>query len=149
MTKRGWTTAALAFLIGLAVGAGGVQSCQRFHEKATAGVFSRRLHCKELANQYARKESNDKQSVSVETVGYAAAPNSCVAYFQIWEWISPQYTVQKWLVMDVFSGEQLYTDQCREERDCGGGKDLTLDRRGEAAFRQAVNGQVVAVEKVK
>ena len=149
MTKGGWITAALAFFVGLAVGAAGVQTYQRFHEKATAEVFSRRLHCNELASQYARKESNDAQSVSVEVVGYAAVSNSCVAYSQLWEQISQRYTVREWLVMDLLSGERLYTDQCREERDCGGGKDLTLGRKSDAAFQQAVNDLVVAVENVK
>jgi hypothetical protein len=101
----GWITAASTFFVGLAVGAGGVQSYQRFHEKATAEVFSRRLHCNELANQYARKETNDTQSADVEIVGYAAVSNSCVAYFQLWERISQGYTVREWLVMDLLSSE--------------------------------------------
>lgn len=149
MTKRGWITAALMLFVGLAIGAGGVQTYQRVHEQRTAEVFSRRLRCNELANQYVRKESNDTQSVSLEMVGYSAVSNSCVAYFQIWNQLSPRYTVREWRVMNLLSGEQLNTDNCREERDCGGGNDMRFDRRSKAAFDQAVNGQKVDVWKVK
>jgi hypothetical protein len=149
VTKRGWITAAWMFFVGLAVGAGGVLSHQRFYEKKTAEVFSRRLRCYELANQYARKESNATQSVSVEMVGYRAVSNSCVAYFHVWEQISSRSSVQEWQVMDLLSGERLYTDQCREDRDCGGGNDMKFDRRSEVALHQAVNGQEVDVGKVK
>jgi hypothetical protein len=97
--------AALMFFVGLAVGAGGVGGYHQFHEKRTAEVFSRRLRCNELANQYARKESNDPQSVSVEMAGYSEVSNSCVAYLWILEQISPQYTVHEWRVMDLLSGE--------------------------------------------
>jgi hypothetical protein len=146
---RGWITAASTFFVGLTVGAGGVQTYQRFHERATAEAFSRRLHCNQLANQYAKKESNDTQSASVEIVGYTTVSNSCVAYLKVWEQASSRYSVQEWRVVDLLSGERLYTNWCREERDCGNGKDLTFDRRSEAAFHQAVSGQVVDVEKVR
>ncbi len=47
------------------------------------------------------------------------------------------------------SGEVLYTDDCREGRDCGGGNNMRFDRRSITAFDQAINGQEVDVEKVK
>jgi hypothetical protein len=149
MTRRGWITAASTFLVGLVVGAGGVQGYHRFHEKRTAEVFSRRLRCSELANQYARTESSDTQSVVVEMVGYSTVSNSCVAYFQIWEQIAPGHAVREWRVMNLLSGERLYTDSCREERDCGGGNDMRFYRKSKVAFDQAVDGQEVDVRKVE
>ena len=149
MTRGGWTTAALAFFVGLAVGAGGVQSYHQFREKRTAEVFSRRLRCSGLANQYARKESNDTQWVGVQMVGYSAVSNSCVAYVHVWDRISSGYTVREWRVIDVLSGEVLYTAQCQEERDCGNGSDMAFSRRSEVAFHQAINGQQVDVRKVE
>jgi hypothetical protein len=137
------------FLVGLAVGAGGLWSYRRFHDKRAAEVFSRRLHCNELANQYAGRESNDTRSVSVERVGYSPVSNSCVAYFETWEQISPRDSIREWRVMDLLSGQRLYTDNCREERDCGGGNDVTFERKSEAAFHQAVSGEEVDVAKVK
>lgn len=118
-------------------------------ERRAAEVFSRRLRCNELANQYAGRESNDMQSVNAEMVGYSAVSNSCVAYFQFWEQISSHYTVREWRVVDLLSGERLYTDQCREERDCGEGNDVRFGRRSEAAFQQAVKGEEVNVGRHK
>ena len=137
------------FFVGLAVGAGGFGGYQQFHEKRTAEVFSRRLRCNELANQYARKESNDAQSVSVEIVGYSGVSNSCVAYFQVWEQLSKEYTDREWRVMNLLSGEVLYTDHCREERDCGDGNDMKFGRRSEVAFQQTVKGEDVNLSKLK
>ncbi|MGB7758538.1 MAG: hypothetical protein WBL61_01845 [Bryobacteraceae bacterium] len=138
----------MTFIVGLAVGALGVRGYQRLHEKRTAEVFSWRLRCSELANQYARNESNDTQSVGVEAVAYSGASNSCVASFKIWEQISSRDTVQEWRVMDLLSAGRLYTAYCRKELDCGGGNDVKLDRRSEAAFRQAVKGQEIDVGKI-
>src|SRR5258708_6375213 len=113
MAKRG-LFAALMFFAGLAVGAGTLLSYQRFHdkrtaeaEKRTAEAFSRRLRCNELANQYARNESDDTTLVHVEMMGYSTISNSCVAYFQLWRNPTPRTTVLEWLVLDLLSGERL------------------------------------------
>lgn len=137
------------FFVGLAVGGGGVFAYHHFHERRAAEVFSRRLRCNTVANQCARKDSNDVRSVSVEMVGYSAVSNSCVAYFQVWDQTSPRSTVREWRVMDLLSGEVFYTGACQEERNCGDGNDMKLGRRGEVAFQQAVNGEEVNVSKLR
>lgn len=149
MARRDWTSAALMFFVGLAVGAGVVAGYRPLHQGRSGEVFSRRLRCSELANQYAKSESNDARSVSAETVGYSEASNSCVAYFTILETVSPQYDVQEWRVMDLLSGERLHSDNCRSDRDCGDGNDMKFGRRSEVAFQQAVKGEQVDVSRVK
>lgn len=81
--------------------------------------------------------------------GYSTASNSCVAYFAVWDQLSPTYTRREWRVVDMLSGETFYTDECQEERNCGGGNDMTFGRRGEAAFHQAMNGREIDVGKLK
>jgi hypothetical protein len=146
----------VAFFVGLAVGGGAVEGYHLVHDKTTAEVFSRRLRCDELASQYVRKESSDTELLRVGLVGYSAASNSCLAYLTDWDQLSPTHTDQEWRVMDLLSGEVFYSESCREERVnglerdwCGNGRDMKLGRRGEAAFRQAVNGQEIDVEKIK
>jgi hypothetical protein len=147
MTKAGWITTALAFFVGLAVGAGAVQSYQRIRENRTAELFSRRVRCNELANKYAERESADNQSVRVKQVAYSAASNSCVGYFSAFQQIGLSY--EWWRVIDLLTDEELYGGTCREDRDCGNGKNMALMKQAELAFRQAVKGEEVNVKKLK
>lgn len=82
-------------------------------------------------------------------VGYSLVSNSCVAYFTLLDQPSPRFTDREWRVMDLLSGEVLYTEHCREERDCGDGNDMKFTKRSEVAFQQAVKGQEVNFRKVK
>jgi len=134
---------AITLFVGLAVGGGIVEGYHRLHDKRTAEVFSRRLRCNEIANQYAKKESSDTRSVSVELAGYSEASNSCVAYLKIWEQIGPSYSNLEWRVLDVLSHEERYYGHCTFERDCGSGKDIKFDEESEAAFQRAISDKEV------
>jgi len=157
MTRFGWITT--AFLLGLVLGAGTVQSFHGFRPSTSAEVFSRRLRCKDLANQYATKEESDNsqsvipKSVSLEIVEYSSASNSCLAYFQTWDQFSRQISskvlTRGWKIVDLLSNEVLYSEECHLEGDCGSGNNFTLTRRSEFAFHQLVNGKQVDVSKVK
>jgi hypothetical protein len=156
VTRRRWITSVAIFFVGLAMGGGVVEGYHVAHDKTTAEVFSRRLRCDEVASQYEKRKSNDTDTVHLEMVGYSAASNSCVGYFTGWSQIVPTDTSREWRVVDVLSGEVFYEDNCRLEQShglerdwCGNGRDMKLGRRGEAAFRQAINGQEIDVEKIK
>ena len=143
----------VAFFVGLAVGGGAVEGYHLVHDKTTAEVFSRRLRCEEIASQYVKKESSDTELLRVELVGYSAASNSCVAYLTDWNQLFPTHTDREWRVMDLLSGEVFYSESCRQEQGytgvwCGDGNNMRFDRRGEAAFRQALNGQAIDVDKI-
>jgi hypothetical protein len=144
------------FLVGVAVGGGAVEGYHVAHDKTTAEIFSRRLRCDEVANEYVKKESSDTEFLRLELVGYNIASNSCVAYLTDGNQLFPDHTDREWRVMDLLSREVFYSESCRLEqinaleRDwCGNGRDMKLGRRGEAAFRQAMNGQEIDVEKIK
>jgi hypothetical protein len=153
--RRGWISSAVVFFVGLAVGGGAVESYHVVHDKTTAEVFSRRLRCDELANEFVKKESSDTESVSLELMGYSTASNSCVGYLTDGNQRFPNHIEREWRVVDLLSHEVFYSDWCRVEKAdperywCGDGRDMTLGRRGEAAFRQAMNGQEIDVEKIK
>jgi hypothetical protein len=136
-----------AFFVGVAVGAGAVESYHRIRENRTAELFSRRLRCNELANKYAEKESTDEQSVGVEQVEYSAASNSCVGYFFAFH--TGPLSYERWRVINLLSDEELYRGECREDRDCGNGKDMSLRKEAQLAFRQAVKGEEVNVKNLK
>ena len=147
MTTRGWIISAAVFFIGLTVGGGVVESYHQLHEKKTAEDFSRRLRCNEIANQYAKRQSSDTQSVSVAMTGYSAASNSCVAYFQTWNHIAANYEVREWQVMDVLSGEMRNYETCTvQSGDCGHGNDTKFEKESRAAFQQAITGHEVGTK---
>jgi hypothetical protein len=123
-----WIVAGLAFLAGLAIGAGVVQRYQRTRENRTAELFSRRLRCNELANKYAERESTDTQSVSIKQVEYSAPYNSCVGYFWAFEQVEP-LSYERWQVIDLLSDKELYGGRCRVDRNCGNGEDMALTEK--------------------
>jgi hypothetical protein len=149
MMGRGWIKGILMLIVGLAVGVAGSETYRRFHEKGTGEIFSRRLRCNELAKQYEGQESNEKRAVRTELVDYSATSNSCIAYFTSFEQLSSDHTIREWKVVDLLSGKQFYTGDCRIQTNCGGGKDIMLDRESKAALHQAIMGQDVDVGAVK
>ncbi len=145
LSRRSRITAALIFLAGFVVGGGGVQSYHRFHEKRTAEVFSRRLHCKELADQYEKQESSTLVLVHIARVDYSLASNSCVVSVHELraDGKEPAEVIE---IVDPLSGESLYLDS----KAPGNADELMQQWRKErVAFDQAVDGQEVDVRNVK
>ncbi|MFY9700774.1 MAG: hypothetical protein WAK02_01370 [Terriglobales bacterium] len=145
LSRRSRIAGALIFIAGLAIGGGGVQSYHRFHEKRTAEVFSRRLRCKELADQYEKKESSTLVLVNIGRVDYSLVSNSCVVSVHELraDGKEPAQIIE---IVDPLSGEQLYSDR----KNPGNADELMQQWHKErVAFDQAVNGQEVNVRNVK
>jgi hypothetical protein len=142
MNRRWIILLAASCLIGVILGAGVVKWYDSASQAKSRYMFGQRVRCRELADQYAKRESSDMQSVSVEMVGYSVASNSCVAYFHTWNHIAADYEVQEWQVMDVLSGEMHNYEACTVQTgECGHGNDTKFGEKSKAAFQQAITGR--------
>ena len=143
-----WAVASSMLCLGLGAGFASGWYYPRSRAATSGELFSRRARCHEIAAQYEKAKSNDTDGVIVESVGYAPVSNTCVANVTDMQRLSSTYTSETWSVVDLLSSEVLYSGWCREEKNCGDGRNFELMGKSEAAFKQALAGRKVDVSKV-
>ncbi len=132
-------TAILAFSIGIAVGAGSTEVTHVIRERHQGAPFERRLRCRNLAEAYAKKKSNELTTIFLHRSDFSRSRNSCVAAIS-----SASGSLWNYEVVDILTGETLFSDQCFEkgtESDpawCGNGRDIKLQRETDRAFEKIV-----------
>ncbi len=150
ITSRWVVASTLSLVAGIALGAMGASGYFRLRENRTTELFARRIRCTELGAEYVKRESDEETTtVSISRVEYVKPSNSCVANVEVFDHMGMKPVYRNWKVVDLISGEALYSDTCFEARgECAQGS-LTYGQRADLAFRQAVDGRPVDVSSVR
>src|SRR5579884_2131397 len=112
MSKRIWITAA-SFVVAVLAAGVVVHSYDAARSNTAKELFSQKLRCKQLADEYTRKESDDTASVFLKAVDYSPDSATCIASFSTWEHVSNTYTVRRWEVVNLLTADEVYRDCCR------------------------------------
>lgn len=118
---------AAIFVVGILIGASSTAGIYAIRSTETRQFFEQRLRCKELAETYAKKNSDEYTDVILDRNDFSKSRNSCIASVdsvggdRFW----------KFEVVDVVTGELLSTDFCDDKDSqsstfCGNGRDVKL-----------------------
>jgi hypothetical protein len=126
------------FVVGILIGAGIIESFHVVRGRLRREFFEQRIRCKNLAEIYAKTNSDDHTSLFVDRTDFSTARNSCVA--SISKATSGFWTYQ---VVDVITGEPLFTGFCdgkdsQSSSFCGGGRDINLMHKRDSEFDEVV-----------
>jgi hypothetical protein len=129
---------ATVFVVGILIGAGAVESFHIVRDRHRQQFFEQRIRCENLADTYAKSNTDAHTSMFVDRTDFSRARNSCVA--SISKATSGFWTYQ---VVDVITGDLLFTDFCSEKDSqsssfCGGGKDINLLHKRDSEFDEVV-----------
>jgi hypothetical protein len=127
MTARHIIVGLVAAVLGGAIGVGG----SAIYYQRSAALFTNRLRCKTLAEEYISKSDS---SPLLEQVGFSQARNSCVA-----STFTLHVGFSRYEVVDIVSNEKLFSESCDYSGGkCGGGVNIRLSKAMQNAFTKAV-----------
>lgn len=133
----------MGVVIGVLVGAGFVESFHHVTDRRGRERFEMTMKCKRLADTLAKEKSNEYRQFEVNEVRFSAARNQCIASIDEASRVPPAATLWRFTVVDVLSGELLFSDMCDEDKrapiSCGAEGTGKLRAKRDQAFRDAVN----------
>jgi hypothetical protein len=141
MTGRVSISTAVVFLVGAVAGALAVGIYNHLSARNAQETFEQHLRCRQLADEYVRKESDDTDTVFLRAVDYSRDSASCIASFETWEHISNTYTVLRWQVVNLLTADEIYGASCHEQTDCGDGNNIRIATSAQSAFDDAIRGR--------
>ncbi len=132
-------TAVLALLVGILIGAGSTEVVHAIRRRHQGPSFESRVRCRDLAEAYSKRESNELTTIFLHRSDFSRARESCVAAIS-----SVDGPFWNYEVVDVLTGEALFSDQCSEKGTksdrmwCGNGRNVELRQEADRAFDKVV-----------
>lgn len=128
----------LLLILGAIIGGGGVESFHRVRDRQRHEIFEQRLRCKQLADAYAKSNSDDSTTVFIERIDFSSRRNSCLAAVS-----TAHRNLWNYDVVDVITGETVHSGMCFEDQKyglqwCGNGRDMKLTDERDKAFDAAL-----------
>jgi hypothetical protein len=114
----------------------------KVEDRSSHETFQQRLQCKSLADDYAKKNSENNSTLFLERVDFSPSRRSCVAAFTRWT-TGKRGELHDYETIDIVSGETLFSAVCIENDPkattfCGNGRDLRLDQERKKALEDAL-----------
>ena len=125
-------------VIGAVVGVGGTETFHIIRDRHRRDFFEQRIRCKQLAEDYVKKNSDDYTTVFLDRTDFSVRRNSCVAATS-----TARRGLWNYDVIDVATGDNLYGDYCQDDHPtsktwCGNGRNISLGDKRDKAFDEAV-----------
>ena len=123
------------------------------NDRDNSGLFQHRVHCKTVADDYIRQNSDDSSTLFLERVDFSPRRHSCIA--ALIRWTTGKRKLQRcncfveihdYETVDLLSGETLYSGDCIENDPesrtfCGNGRDMRLDQERSDALEAALTSK--------
>jgi len=133
----------IAISVGVLLGAGLTEAFHRFMDRRSRERFEMNLRCKQLADDFVKRGTSDYHDVMLNEVRFSSSRNQCVASIDEVSRTPPLSDEWRYIVVDVLSGEILFSDICSEGKSaplyCGAGRNIDITSKRDTAFRNAVN----------
>jgi hypothetical protein len=123
-------------MAGLLIGAVAATAYLRLQQSNNQARFEAKITCRQIAQEYEKNRSRDGSAIELQQVDYSPKRNSCIATLD-----SNDDLFQSANVVDVITGEVIWSDECVEQNTgsagsdwCGNGRNVKMDQERDKQF---------------
>lgn len=139
--KRPWQFALVA-VASLSIGAALDEVRHRIRDQHSAEIFEQRVRCRSLADEYAKKNSDNNNTFFVDHVDFSPSRHSCIAA-TLNARGEPGDTFWTYQTVDIITGERLFTGECSDNDKssifCGNGRNVQLGEKRDKAMETTLS----------